>query len=110
MLDRAGEFSNELFRFSTTTLQWEQLDVSRVSGSPPSGRYDHAMAAVGSDLYIFGGWTDFGEEARCACWPPSGVMSDITPTIAPRAATLLCARGRMVSSGGAVPGGTRVWW
>jgi hypothetical protein len=25
-------------------------------------------------------------------------------------ALLLCARGRMVSIGGAVPGGTRVWW
>ena len=59
--------SNELFRFSTTTLQWEQLDGSRVSGSPPSERQSHAMVAVGSDLYIFGGWTVSGEEARCAC-------------------------------------------
>ena len=92
MLDRAGEFSNELFRFSTTTLQWEQLDVSRVSGSPPSGRYNHAMAAVGSDLYVFGGSTGSGEEARCACWPPSGVMSEIAPAIAPRTAAVR-ARG-----------------
>jgi len=110
MLDRAGEFSNELFRFSTTTLQWEQLDVSRVSGSPPIGRSGHTMAAVGSDLIMFGGTTGSGEEARCACWPPSGVMSDIASTITQRAATLLCARGGMVSSGGAVPVGTRVWW
>ena len=97
MLDRAG-FSNELFRFSTTALQWEQLDADLfiVSGSPPSARQDHAMAAVGSDLIVFGGLTsggetDSGEEARCACWPPSGVMSDIAPTIAPRAAAV-CAR------------------
>jgi hypothetical protein len=109
MLDRA-EFSNELFRFSTTTLQWEQLDAALVSGSPPSARSLYAMAVVGSDLIVFGGYTGSGEEARCACWPPSGVMSDIAPTITPRAATLLCARGRMVSSGGAVPVGTRVWW
>ena len=47
------------------------------------------MAAVGSDIFVFGGYTDQGEEARCACWPPSGGMSDIAPTIAPRAATLL---------------------
>ena len=108
MLDRAG-YSNELFRFSTTALQWEQLDADLVSGSPPSARYGHAMAVVGSELFVFGGslfvvggYTDSGEEARCACWPPSGVMSDIAPMFVPRAAA--------VSSGGAVHDGTRVWW
>ena len=54
MVDRAGG-SNELFRFSTTALQWEQLDEDLVSGSPPSARYGHAMVAVGSDLIVFGG-------------------------------------------------------
>ena len=107
MLDRAG-FSNELYRFSTTALQWEQLDAALVSDSPPSARSSHAMTAVGSDLFIFGGR---GEEARCTCWPLSGVMSDIVPTIAPSAATLLlCVLGRMMSSEGAVPVGTMVWW
>ena len=116
MLDRAGEekdLSNELFRFSmnsTTTFQWEQLDGTLVSGSPPSARWSPAMVAVGNDLIVFGGETYSGEEARCACWPPSGVMSDITPTITPRAATLMCVCGHMVSSGGTVPVGTRVWW
>ena len=90
MVDRAGR-SNELFRFSTTALQWEQLDAGLVSGSPPSARYEHSMAVVGSDLVVFGG-RDPGEEARCACWPPSGVMSDIASTIAPRAAVV---RARM---------------
>ena len=82
MLDRAG-YSNELFRFSTTALQWEELDAALVSGSPPSARDGHTMAAVGSDIFVFGGWTYSGEEARCACWPPSGDMSDIAPAIAP---------------------------
>ena len=91
MLDRAG-YSNEVFRFSTTALQWEQLDAALVSGSPPSARAYHAMVAVGSDIFVFGGYTDAGEEARCACWPPSGVMSDIATTIAPRAAVV---RARM---------------
>ena len=109
MLDRAG-YSNELFRFSTTALQWEELDAALVSGSPPSARDGHSMAAVGSDLFVFGGWTYSGEEARCAGSPLSGVMSDITPTITPSTATLLCVRDRMVSSGGAVPVDTRVWW
>ena len=67
MFDRAGP-SNAFFRFSTTAPQWEQLDYPPSAGSPPSARYGHAMAAVGSDLFVFGGMlTDYGEEARCAC-------------------------------------------
>ena len=54
VLDRT-EVSNELFRFSTTAQQWEQLDGLQVSGSPPSARHGHGMAAVGLDLYVFGG-------------------------------------------------------
>ena len=51
MMDRAVD-SNELFRFSTTTMQWEQLDAPQVSGSPPSARHDHGMVSVGSNLYV----------------------------------------------------------
>ena len=109
MLDRAG-VSDDLFRFSTTTFQWEQLNGPLVSGSPPSARQGHSMVAVGNNLIVFGGLTYSGEETRCVCWSPSGVMSDIASTIAPRAATMLCVRGHMLSSGGAVPVGTRVWW
>jgi N-acetylneuraminic acid mutarotase len=58
MLDRAGGSSNELFRFSTTDLKWDQLDATSVSGSPLSG----GMVSVGSDLYVFGGNTTTGEE------------------------------------------------
>jgi hypothetical protein len=140
MLDRAGR-SNELFRFSTTALQWEQLDMcpdpeivivcvpndwadswgddcEAYAANPdwcgyeessdnccvcgagqetkscepaPSARRFYTMAAVGSDIFVFGGETDQGEEARCACWPPSGDMSDIAPAIAPRTAAV-CAR------------------
>jgi hypothetical protein len=59
MLDRAGK-SNELFRFSTIKMQWEQLDAPQVSGSRPSGRSLHRMVVVGSDLYVFGGNTARG--------------------------------------------------
>ena len=58
MFDRAGNL-NELFRFSTTDQKWEQLDATRVSGSPPSARKRHGMVSVGSDFYVFGG---YGEE------------------------------------------------
>ena len=49
---------NDLFRFSTTTLHWEQLDASLVSGDPPSPRNGHGMVAVGSDFFVFGGSTE----------------------------------------------------
>ena len=44
-----------LFRFSTTKMQWGQLDAPQASGSPPGARSGHGMVAVGSDLYVFGG-------------------------------------------------------
>ncbi len=53
MLDRAGG-SNELFRFSTTDLQWEQLDATRVSG--------WTRVSVGRDLYGVGGVVSMGWE------------------------------------------------
>ena len=97
----SGGISGELFRFSTTMLQWEQLDATLVSGSPPSARFGHAMAAVGSDLFVF---TGTREEARCACWPCQISRRQLLRAL------LLCARGLMVSNEGAVFGGTRVWW
>ena len=61
--------SNELFRFSTTKHQWEQLDATRVSGSLPGARERFGMVSVGSDLYVFGGYVggyadSAGEEGR----------------------------------------------
>ena len=67
-VDQSYPYSSELFQFSTTAMEWEQLDAALVSGVPPSARGGHAMAAVGSDLFVFGGQTDWGEQARCACW------------------------------------------
>ena len=74
MLDRA-DYTNELFRFSTTDQKWEQLDATRVSGSPPSAvvnsgislgmGINNGMVSVGSNLYVFGGSSDTGEEGLC---------------------------------------------
>ena len=73
MFDRADKKSNELFRFSTTKQQWEQLDKN-ISGFPPSAQARHGMVSVGSDLYVFGGSTNFeifggitqgGDRRRC---------------------------------------------
>jgi hypothetical protein len=78
MLDRAGALMNELFRFSTTTMQWEQLDALLVSGSPPSARFNHRMVAVGSDLYVFGG--DTGVEGGLAN-PSADFLVHTTPQV-----------------------------
>jgi hypothetical protein len=64
MLDRAGLPKNDLFRFSRTKMQWEQLDAPQVLGSSPSGRYGHGMVAVESDLYVFGGIVESFEGYR----------------------------------------------
>ena len=62
MLDRTGR-SNDLFRFSTTKMQWEQLDAPQVKGSPLGSRSAHVMVTVGSDLYVFGGYAGVSSQA-----------------------------------------------
>lgn len=73
MLGRAG-YSNELFRFSTTKLHWEQLDASRVSVGANGIRIVNKMGArtsfgnmvvLDNKFYMFGGFMDSGEEGRC---------------------------------------------
>ena len=47
---------DELWRYSTTTLEWELLGGAGAEGSiRPSARRGHGMTAVGADLYVFGG-------------------------------------------------------
>jgi hypothetical protein len=91
MFDRAGVL-NDFFRFSTTDLKWEQLDApARVSGSPPSRRYSHGMVSVGSDLYVFGGRDNTGEEGLCDDGHRLGACQIERLGDAPRAAAVLVA-------------------
>jgi len=60
--DLGVRFSNDFFRISTTTLQWEQLNATQVSGIPPGPRIGENMVAVGGDLYVFESWTGSSEE------------------------------------------------
>ena len=91
MFDRAGVL-NDFFRFSTTDLKWEQLDAAaRVSGSPPSTRYGHGMVSVGSDLYVFGGIRNTGEEGLCDDGHRLGACQIERLGDAPRAAAVLVA-------------------
>ncbi len=54
----ADSFSNELFRFSTLTLRWDQVYAQQV----PSAREGHGMVSVVRDFsfYVFGGYTAKG--------------------------------------------------
>ena len=59
----AGSRIAELFKFATDSMEWTDLSAEgMVKGTMPSGRGDHTMAAVGSDIYLFGGTTDAGED------------------------------------------------
>ena len=55
-----GGFS-ELWKYSTATMMWTQLYLvvgAGGMGMAPSARSGHGMAAVGEDVYVFGGRDD----------------------------------------------------
>jgi len=57
--------SGELFRYSTISMEWARLDAAAgVTGTWPSARLSHALAAVGTDIYLFGGMTDSGSSGE----------------------------------------------
>jgi hypothetical protein len=56
--------SAELWRFDTSTREWERVDTT-VNGTAPSARYGHVMTSVGLDLWLHGGLTDSGEGDTC---------------------------------------------
>jgi N-acetylneuraminic acid mutarotase len=45
---------DDLFKFSTATMTWSQLDPG-VTGTGLSARSELTMTSVGWDIYIFGG-------------------------------------------------------
>ena len=47
-----GGWSDELWKFSTTTETWVELTPT---GDKPSARRGHAMVAIGNLLFLFGG-------------------------------------------------------
>ena len=55
-------YLDELWRYSTTTLEWELMGGAEVKGSiRPSARRGHGMTAVGTDVYVFGGSLGYNE-------------------------------------------------
>ena len=59
-----GSYNNELYKLDLDTKEWHLITPR--GSVRPSTRFGHAMAVVGSDLFVFGGASDSGEEARCA--------------------------------------------
>ncbi len=58
--------SSELWRFSTSTRDWERVDSTETNGARPSARSSHVMTSVGMDLWVHGGsTTDSGEGVSC---------------------------------------------
>jgi hypothetical protein len=56
-----------LFKFSIVSMEWTNLDAAAgVKGTGPSGGFygGHAMSAVGTDLYLFGGQIYPGKGGR----------------------------------------------
>jgi hypothetical protein len=48
-------YSDELWRFSTSTRVWERVDTTVANQAHPSERTGHTMTSVGLDLWVFGG-------------------------------------------------------
>jgi N-acetylneuraminic acid mutarotase len=52
--DAIGNALNDLFCINLDSFKWEKVEVS---GSPPRGRWGHAMTSVDSFVLVFGGLT-----------------------------------------------------
>lgn len=55
----AGIARNDLYSFDIAAGNWSEL-TSRTTGSVPTARYGHGVAAVGNAIYVFGGCSSNG--------------------------------------------------
>ncbi|EKX44866.1 hypothetical protein GUITHDRAFT_71944 [Guillardia theta CCMP2712] len=58
-VDSSGQTKNDMYAFDTSSQSW--ADISQ-TGYRPQSRYGQAMAAVGTDIYLYGGST--GEDTN----------------------------------------------
>jgi N-acetylneuraminic acid mutarotase len=60
-------YSDEMFKLDIRTKQWTAIPTRQDCGSAvcwPSARSGHAMVSVGSNILLFGGETNTGEESN----------------------------------------------
>ena len=68
-----ADYSDEMWRFSTSTRGWERVDSTSSNGAGPSSRFGHVMTSVGLELWVHGGNTAFpgegthSQQAHCCC-------------------------------------------
>ncbi len=54
--DQSDNFYNQMYKFNTVTDTWTSVSTS---GGPPAPRAYHSAVAIGSNIFIFGGISDF---------------------------------------------------
>ena len=52
---------NDLFMLDPSTNTWSDLTYSAI-GTRPSPRFVHGFASANSKLFVFGGWSDYGQQ------------------------------------------------
>ncbi len=68
-------YSDELWRFSTSTQVWQLVDFTAANEARPSARAQHTMTSVGLDLWVFGGSTLLQTSGEgCWCWSCSNCV------------------------------------
>ena len=87
--DEIGGMGNDLFKLDLETNEWNIIEPRGLV--KPSARFKHGMVSVGSDLYVFGGYGDPGEEGLCDDGHRLGACQIERLGDAPRAAAVLVA-------------------
>jgi hypothetical protein len=87
--DEIGGMGNDLFKLDLDTNEWNIIEPRGLV--KPSARIKHGMVSVGSDLYVFGGYGDPGEEGLCDDGHRLGACQIERLGDAPRAVAVLVA-------------------
>ncbi len=60
LFGKSNGYMNDVHRFDPAARRWDKIDSEN---SAPSRRYGHTVVEWGGDIYVFGGFDDFG--LRC---------------------------------------------
>ena len=64
--------TDDLWRFTTSTREWERVDTTTTNETRPSERTGHTMTSVGLDLWVHGGSTSLGLDSSTNTFIISG--------------------------------------
>lgn len=63
LFGKSNGYHSDVHRFDTMLGAWERIEAPAVGVETPSKRYGHSVVQWRGDLYVFGGFDDFG--LRC---------------------------------------------